>query len=925
LLTSRVERCAAAIVEGDYALAGVFAPAGYAKTELALLYAGFFDRSAIVDCASTADPSEIDAAVVRLLDAPCGPDAETWQLARSWSSIETSSVVVLDNAERLDDADLRTVLKSLCDARPATGRIFVASAREPGFSLNELSGSGVALTLRKSDLALSVEVLREFALDSNVRGVDLVRIAQASGGWPFVSLLLFRIAEEGRLERPFEFLNQGSWKDLFDWIEANVVAHLTHAELGALLYYTICPDATPDGPASGSAPAPGVAATLQKHLHVLDTGFVGDYRVPVILQCHLHARHRPRLLETAAIAAENFAAAGDRVRAARAFVNAGQFELAGAVLPRIDEASATLANYAYPSLVLETMGAVPPPYALYPAIWIGLLPVRRFVVATELLVGEADAILDSLALEDGRMLVLAASVSLHATLGNLDAAHERLLELQAYSAPEAAMLADTSEFCIDIAAFRNESARARWKRFGRLLLDNPAAYALTLRLASRAMHRDGEAREGLRVLTAVAWRSRAPIIAAVAAFESACQSWFLGDASEYRRQLRSFLDLTRVYDVPLLRSAASIFRGVEETGDAPHDAHSTARAWIIAAVEQDDAQKRSRYAQRAVRAVLGTPSPWLRAAVRIIASLCVPQRAAEYVAEAKSIAQRYGIATLVEAIEALGSGVNVPGFLRVPLERLRALPAPALPSNEGHALAIDFVSQTIRRGSEIVTVSLGSQALLVFLSLHPGPVARETLIDELWPELDGDSAGNALKVCVHRTRAQLGDVGAIVAEKGSYRLGDAAAASVAAWSRELAALGAVAERGRAALSSAHRAELTAVFERLAARARRWDRWIWFSSQAEAIALALRSIGELLARDALALEKPRRAVEIARAMSAESPFDELAVSLLIEALSMNDGRTMALAEYERFRSYMQSELGTQPSADLQTLIEAKKSA
>ena len=87
-------------------------------------------------------------------------------------------------------------------------------------------------------------------------------------------------------------------------------------------------------------------------------------------------------------------------------------------------------------------------------------------------------------------------------------------------------------------------------------------------------------------------------------------------------------------------------------------------------------------------------------------------------------------------------------------------------------LLIDVAHGQVRRGSEVLHVSDRGLELLVALVLFEGGTGSEELASAIWPALDRKAAVNALKMCVSRTRAQLGDRDAIQNARNGYVLGD---------------------------------------------------------------------------------------------------------------------------------------------------------
>lgn len=84
---------------------------------------------------------------------------------------------------------------------------------------------------------------------------------------------------------------------------------------------------------------------------------------------------------------------------------------------------------------------------------------------------------------------------------------------------------------------------------------------------------------------------------------------------------------------------------------------------------------------------------------------------------------------------------------------------------------ISFVEGTVRVGGEPVHIPRKELELL-FTVAAAGTLRGEELMDALWPDLDGDAAHNAFRVCLHRLRKRMNN-GSIIRRAGNaYRLDD---------------------------------------------------------------------------------------------------------------------------------------------------------
>ena len=250
-----------------------------------------------------------------------------------------------------------------------------------------------------------------------------------------------------------------------------------------------------------------------------------------------------------------------------------------------------------------------------------------------------------------------------------------------------------------------------------------------------------------------------------------------------------------------------------------------------------------------------------------------------------------------------------------------AVPQPSSSSRGAVAtentLSVDVASGEVLRGGALVRVSDGTLQLLVLLAVSGRPMGRDAIIDRMWPDLDGDSAANALKVCAHRARAQLEDSTAITSRKGLFALGDGVTTNY----QRILDLAAMAQSGT--LSDAARKELPAIYERLArGLLSRWASWTWFVPHARALTDAARAMASSLVSDQLERGEFQFAQQTARALIAAEPFDENARMLILRVYMKSGNFTGAVEEYQEFARLLERELGEKPSADLKRALEAE---
>ncbi len=239
----------------------------------------------------------------------------------------------------------------------------------------------------------------------------------------------------------------------------------------------------------------------------------------------------------------------------------------------------------------------------------------------------------------------------------------------------------------------------------------------------------------------------------------------------------------------------------------------------------------------------------------------------------------------------------------------------------------------VTRGDAAVPVpGARARGLLVRLALAGGaPVEAGALVDALWPEERPADPANALQSLVSRLRKMLGAAGAVTpTEGGGYRL-DVTADDVDALRFER-----LAAEGRARLragdpgaaadgrDSLRAGDLAAAAELLRAAAACWagqpgGEPAVVAAVAPAVATRLaqaRAETEAdLGEAELALGRPAVAATVLSALLAESPVDERAAGLLMDALAAQGRQAEALALFERVREALADRLGVDPGVAL----------
>jgi DNA-binding SARP family transcriptional activator len=900
-------------------LSAIFAPAGFGKAAIARAIAEEAGGATVVFPTAGSDLESllvetVNAFGVREGAGQADPSHAQREIARLWSEPGAPHLLILHETQGIADTVLRAFLNALIAVLPSHGRILITADREPTFVLNDVLEPHQTLTFRRGDLALSIAGMSELADARQIDTATLYTIFQLSAGWPVVAQYLLRLAAEGRLQPTLLSLEQEAWIDLFDWVDVAVIKPLPPGVFAALLHTTVCMDATPpEFPVASGEAERTDELRLRRDYQLAELGISGEVRTVPFLRWFLNARYATALAAAAESAVQRRLSDGQRVRAARVRVNVGDVAGAAAILPKVSATAGELGDYGYPGAILESLLPARPTYSAFPSIWFGLLSARRFVVSPIILADEAEEALAAVDLDAReRSLLLTATIALCVEAGDFERANAYARELESTAGAGGESLLEIARTYLDIGAGNYKHGRERWRRLQRVVIEQPGWYAFMLRYLARTMRMGDVPRidEVARRIAAVVRSGAAPQIAIAALCELAGRDWVAGNAESFGSIRDELLAFAANYDAPLLAGTIAATAGVDvkvrDAGDPYYDVWCA----LFRASALEAGAPRSAAFAAAVRAADRCGDVLLRAESRLWNAREDESQRGALVAQAMQIAASCDDPAVALHVAAL---VDAPGTtLRInPVVSIYAAPSRSEPADL--PLLLDVLDAAIVRDGETIKISESGFELLTHLAVSPGPVPRDRVLDALWPELDADAAANALKACVHRVRAQLKDPSCIVVENSTYRLG----ASIDSNYRRILEM---AEVQTGSLTETERSHLEDAFERLAlGRMRaRTSAWEWFAGYSRALDDAWRSMGECLARNALARRAFQEALRIARMMSANEPLDELPRAIAIEAFALMENRPMALAEYREYRELVLRELGVEPSSSLREL-------
>ncbi|MGZ3561998.1 MAG: AfsR/SARP family transcriptional regulator [Vulcanimicrobiaceae bacterium] len=871
----------------------LLAPPGYGKTYLARRLA---QEDAIYET--------LDGAI-----AEASADGVYARIGRIAEAVRTAGggrgTLVLERAERmLEVSELARVFEDL----PPEVRVVLCARSDHALAATRPLAPHTVDVLRRELLAFDEDEMRQLFSCERFDDAEFRRIQRFTRGWPAVALYVERawddIAAQNALAQP---ALAPALTGLIDYVAAEVLAPLDPAALRELAA------AAALGERGDSAQLRVLVRGLQ--LARVFAGGVVDIHPPTrAALMRDYAALLDEILEREAGEAEKL---GEQARAARLYVQAGRADEASRILKTLSRKTITAPLPIYPELYdrFRTF-----PHVLYPETWVALARTRRLLERPERLAQEGSSIVEHLALsEDDSLFNSAVATTATALLdcGNLD---EAVAMVERARVPQDAGVKGLSYYqTINVRA----AIEAHRGRFGAALAHAvrerdhaapyPTWYVQAMAIDARVARARGEWELEYEILERMFSQAKiepsAGLLGRVFG-EGIFGAWLAGDDQTfdaYRAQLHETLIR---YDVPALENLDLAAQGHQPMRKRGFTPLFDAWAFIIAATQARGRELAAASARSAIAFADRSADLFTRIVARVVLAEKAPSQRRKALGEAAALSVEIESEKLRESVAALAQG-EVQGMLAPLIGRLRST------SNTFEAteapVSIYLANGVVRRGDNELQISVGGMALLVALAVEGRPLSTDTLCDRLWPDADYEQAYKALKMCVSRTRAQIGDPKAILTADGAYVLGEKVAADVSFLPQLLHSL----RRG----SVPGKIELDETFEVLVrGRPASFSRWEWFAPTEALFERATREIGLFLGRESLRHRDIGRALEFARRLISIDSLDEEARRLAVEAYMAAGDRSAALYEYRQYQQVLDRELGTEPSAELRALLE-----
>jgi ATP/maltotriose-dependent transcriptional regulator MalT len=826
------------------------APPGYGKTDFAAIWARRFDRHGTCDCAGVSGTVEFAGRVIsalageshgsgeaiartRLFLHVTEADDAAWSraLLEAWKLRQERALLIFENADAAcAQPGILALLGDMLAARPAE-RVVLISSRQPlPLDVARYLAPHQVLTLSRDELQLDDDEAERVFEGTDLAQPAIDRILQLAGGWPIAVLLLARIAHyEPELEQLLSRLRNIT-TDLHEYLLHEVLSALTPDMTSTMLAAAAIPHATLEdiSVATGIAHAAPVIDGLLRL-----PGFIsyesGTYQMHSLLRAAIRRRHEDDLAEYVLRAARGNEHLGDFLRAAELYNIAGDADAAATALDRLPTATLQEPSPRF----IDALTRIPAStIAARPNLWMAMLLYRRHIVDVARLYEEAIALQEAVDAKTSpapfrrlgvRRAMLACELNhpreAAATLEHfrpIGSSNETPEEQRLVLMTSAVVAAKRGQF-LEADAFVEEADAVHNARH--LRFDEERAQ---IAMEKALMHGDWDELLKLseeRLMAAMRIGPTERIVEAARAVARA--AWYSNDDER----------------------VATAQQIVKDCGAAAFDVNEAAAIadWETA-LTSGDGDRAAALLDRAIERSDAGESGFLRVAVRISAALLVAAQHRRLL-EAREIAEpiespplQTSIELLIDSPESLDYGIFKPLAARVARSPLKA---------RQNRLFVDVVRGQVRRGSDILHVSDRGLELLVALALFEPGTVNEELGAALWPTLDRKAAVNSLKMCVSRTRAQVGDRESIQNARNGYALGEHVGSDVRELERLLQRV-----RGAGALGASTRLQVHQLLntwgDHQPAHA---AGWAWFSPYAAHLGEMRRELAHALEEDA----------------------------------------------------------------------------
>ena len=753
-------------------------------------------------------------------------------------TVRAPDLLVLDEVLALERIGW-TPLDRLLHRIDARTHLAVLGRHRPSYDFSWFAAPHEVLTLTRNDLLFTVEECVELFADSDLDAATARIVHAATSGWPVATLVLLRLAREGRLAESLRDLSGIAFADVHQYIKTHLLDRLDRDTCDAMVAVAALGEASAEE--VNELAGPGAAEALEREIDEY-SGHVryrdGRFTLSTFVNASVLAKYERGVRNVRRSAAELFYKSGAYPRAARIAAAGEVWDVAARSLDQLarDRSSVdTRTRAVLPLVPVEWLLTSPMLFTWY----LGsetlradpLAMLQRFTDAEK----RRDYRLDSLAR-------YALDVAMFVALRIANVTDEALeLERRLIATPVPAgggLLA--AFFQGERAGFAASLGRTADARALLASIDAPGmpmAIQEFWVLFTAYMH-EGNAEALLELCDVALARVRAlddPLALHRAIGYRAIATFFARDRNEFKRACRDM----QAAD-PQRRALARYNPEVPERGRYPFNIDVLCS--LDAAFEETDAAVASALFEQITAMVDTARKPFWSALVRVAHALVPRSDRAGLLAAALAHAERIQAPQLVADVQAIAAGKKATG----PLTRLQRLIEESTLLQGTRVLRVSIVDGVVTRGHTALPVRAREFEILALLALSGAALPVEDICDAVWPQGDAEATLASLRMSVHRLRKQLGDSDAIERVPQGYRAGEAVACDIVEAERTIAAC-----RRFVALGDYERTRLRGLFETFTAPALSvCSRFAWYDRIETRIAGIRHSLGVVLGRDAL---------------------------------------------------------------------------
>jgi DNA-binding SARP family transcriptional activator len=906
------------IRRSEVPLIALVAPAGYGKSYIAQRIARQDPHSATIDANAASDAAtwaRALAAVPIVAESSAGDVSDP---LAAWSACPEPLTLVLENLEAATDPEVLDLIAALVRLRPPAGKLIMCARRAPALELSDLAAPHLVATLRADDLRFDQTETTQLFAETSADATALFHASRLTEGWPVAALYLQRLMHEGAFDPQCDIVPDALLSELFDYVDAQIIAKLPPPASRALIAASGWSDLTESEIEAAYGGAGAVGDLVRVH-QLARPGSGERLEIHPLVRRTIVQRYRRQLVAAMRLMAERFVAEQNFARAAECFLMADDVGEAADCAMQVEGGFLTLVGT---RPLLGADGDDAEGLSTNPEIRLAIASAHRLIEPSRNLPREALSVLESTRGESAALDRAALGVTVLALLDAgrtgeaaalLDGAP--LDDGEPSSGPEIVLL--TARLALFAHLGRFAEGMRLWLPLRRWIHGDPVWHSQLLRFevqAARARARWEVEHEALERMISLARKGRAVPVIGLALAEAVFGSWLAGEDELFDSYRASLVKLVERFEIPALLRFTLAASGREPRIERSSAPLWDARAFLISAADAQDGALAAGYAQAAVEAAAIAEMPLLKVLVRVAAAEKLGSSRGR-LREALALCDSIESTPLRDSVAALAERGEVRGMLAPLVNRLRHRASIVAVAAQDAPLLVALADGTVSRGEDRIDVSEGVLALLLALAVEGHPVARDRLVDRLWPDLQDESAYNALKMCVHRARQQLGAPGAIVVSRGGYALAPEVEVDLRWLQRVLDRM------RRDALPPEDAPRLRTVFDALVrGRPASFADWEWFEPVEQTLAAAAHEVGAFIAARALDEGDHVRALGIAQALTKLDPLDESARQIAIRAHIAANDRSAAILDYRAYKALLRSELDVEPSAELKQLLD-----